>query len=51
MTTPTTPPAVPPQARFFQWVQGWAAIYLCHSLAKTGVFQQMAFGVKEIVQE
>jgi hypothetical protein len=42
MTTPSTPPAVPPQARFFQWVQGWAAMFLCHSLAKTGVFQQMA---------
>lgn len=42
MTTPTTPPAVPPQARFFQWVQGWATLMLCHSLVKTGVFEQMA---------
>ncbi|MBE2235674.1 MAG: hypothetical protein IAE85_19435 [Anaerolinea sp.] len=44
MTTPTTPPAVPPQARFFQWVQGWVSLLLCHSLVKTGVFEQMAAG-------
>ncbi|MBK7202416.1 hypothetical protein [Candidatus Amarolinea dominans] len=42
MTTPNTPPAVPPQARFFQWVQGWASLMLCHSLVKTGVIEQMA---------
>ena len=42
MTTPTTPPTVPPQARFFQWVQGWATLMLCHSLVKTGVLEQMA---------
>jgi hypothetical protein len=44
MTTPSTPPAVPPQARFFQWVQGWVSLLLCHSLVKTGVFEQMAAG-------
>ncbi len=42
MTTPNTPPTVPPQARFFQWVQGWSTLMLCHSLAKAGVFEQMA---------
>lgn len=36
----TTPP--PPQARFFQWMLGWATIYLCHSLVKTGVIEQIA---------
>ena len=36
--------SVPPQARFFQWVQGWATLLLCHSLVKTGVFEQMAAG-------
>ncbi len=40
MTQSTTSPAVPPQARFFQWVQGWASLLLCHSLVKTGVFEQ-----------
>lgn len=48
MTTPSTPPAVPPQARYFQWVQGWAAISLCHSLAKTGVLAQMAAGPRTV---
>ncbi len=42
MTQSTVPPAVLPQARFFQWVQGWASLMLCHSLVKTGVFEQMA---------
>jgi hypothetical protein len=42
MTTRTTPPAVPPQARYFQWVQGWATLMLCHALVKTGVCEQMA---------
>lgn len=42
MTTPTTPPPVPPQARYFQWVQGWATLMLCHALVKTGVYEQMA---------
>lgn len=42
MTTSNTPPAVPPQARFFQWTQGWATLMLCHALVKTGVFEQMA---------
>lgn len=44
MTTSTTPPAVPPQARFFQWVQGWVSLMLCHSLVKTGVCEQIAAG-------
>ena len=42
MTTPNNSPVVPPQARFFQWVQGWASLMLCHSLVKTGVMEQMA---------
>lgn len=42
MTTPNTPPSVPPQARFFQWVQGFASLLLCHTLVKAGVFEQMA---------
>ncbi len=48
MTTPSTPTAVPPQARFFQWVQGWATLLLCHSLVKTGVFEQMAAGPRTV---
>jgi hypothetical protein len=44
MTTSTTPPAVPPQARFFQWVGGFASLMLCHSLVKTGVIEQLADG-------
>ena len=42
MTTSDSPPTVPPQARFFQWVQGWATLLLCHSLVTTGVFEQIA---------
>lgn len=42
MTTPNTPTSVPPQARFFQWVQGFASLLLCHTLVKAGVFEQMA---------
>lgn len=42
MTTSNTSPAVPPQARFFQWIQGWASLILCHSLTKAGVFEQLA---------
>ena len=37
--------SVPPQARFFQWVQGWASLLLCHSLVKTGVFLGKAVGL------
>ncbi len=48
MTQSTTSPAVPPQARFFQWVQGWASLLLCHSLVKTGVFEQMAAGPRTV---
>lgn len=48
MTTPTTQPAVPPQARFFQWVQGWVSLMLCHSLVKTGVFAEMAAGPRTV---
>lgn len=44
MTTAPASPAIPPQARYFQWVQGWASLMLCHSLVKTGVFEQMAAG-------
>lgn len=44
MTTSATSSAIPPQTRFFQWVQGWASLLLCHSLVKTGVFEQMAAG-------
>lgn len=33
--------SVSPQARFFQWVQGWATLMFCHSLVKAGVFEQM----------
>ncbi len=42
MTTSNTPPSIPPQARFFQWVQDWATLMLCQNLVKTGVFEQMA---------
>lgn len=42
MTTTNTPPTLSPQARFFQWVQGWASLMLCHNLVKTGIFEQMA---------
>lgn len=42
MSTTATSPAVPPQARFFHWLQGWASLLLCHSLVKTGIFEQMA---------
>lgn len=48
MTTPNTPPAVPPQARFFQWIQGWASLMLCHSLIKTGVIAEMAEGSRTV---
>jgi hypothetical protein len=48
MTAPTPPPAVPPQARFFQWVQGWASLMLCHNLVKTGVLAQMAAGPRTV---
>ena len=44
----TSSPAVPPQARFFQWVQGWATLLLTHSLVKTGVFEQMATGSRTV---
>lgn len=50
MTPPSTPPAIPPQARFFQWVQGWASLMLCHSLVKTGVFEQMAAGPRTVAE-
>lgn len=41
-------PSVPPQARFLQWVQGWATLMLCHTLAKTGVFEQMAVNSRTV---
>lgn len=48
MTTPNATPSPPPQARFFQWVQGWASLMLCHSLVKTGVLAQMAAGPRTV---
>lgn len=48
MTTPNTTPSPPPQARFFQWVEGWASLMLCHSLVKTGVLEQIAAGPRSV---
>lgn len=48
MTASNPPPAVPPQARFFQWIQGWASLMLCHSLVKTGVIAEMADGPRTV---
>jgi hypothetical protein len=48
MTTTNTPSAIPPQVRYFQWVQGFASLMLCHSLVKTGVIEQLADGPRTV---